>query len=338
MSAELEDLRAWLGEPPRHPHQTHGIDQSDAEVVRLADGLFIALSVDAIAEELALGLYDDPFTVGWVSAVAGLADIAAVGANPVGVLLAAVYTPGWSLEARARVGAGFAAALRDAGTALLGGDTGSADCPVISVTAIGTCAEPPMSRIGAGPGDILCVTGGQGSAAALATRKVLGLGSERYPEHLFRPRARLSEGSQLRALASACTDASDGLLGAVATLARLNGLGASLTWNPDAVDQRAAEYFAGNDLPLWLAWWAEVGDYELVLAVPETRWRAACAAVPSLRRIGHLTTSTEITLATESATFTLDLAGRARFATADRGEHAALLRQAVTDMRTQGLP
>lgn len=336
IAAELAELQAWLGRQPRSPRQTHGIDESDAEVVRLCDGLYLAVSVDSIADELVAGIYRDPYTAGWVAATAGLADVAAVGAEPVGVVWATAWAPGWGTADRARAAAGFGDALRECGTCLLGGDTGSADSTVLSTTAIGCSPEPPMSRLGARAGDLLCVTGRVGSGPALAARALLDEPEDAYPEAAFRPRARLAEGVHLRPLASACTDESDGLVNAVRALAAPGGLGAELTWDPGLLDPRAAAWFSARGLPLSLLWIAEIGDYELVAAVAPDVWPRAKEAVPGLTAVGRLTEGGGVTLHAPAGAVALD--PLPSFAAAPPESRAALLEQAVARMREQGLP
>src|SRR3712207_9133844 len=48
----------------------------------------------------------------------------------------------------------------------LGGDTTSADALTIDVAILGELSAPPVLRSGAGPGDLLAVTGGLGATGA----------------------------------------------------------------------------------------------------------------------------------------------------------------------------
>lgn len=335
---EMQELSAWLGDQPRDPCQLHAPGECDAEVVPLPDGGFLATSVDTVAEEISTGLYSDPETIGWIAAMNGLSDIAAVGAQPLGVLMSMMWGPDWDAADRAGLGRGFGDALRHCGTCLLGGDTGNAPATVVTATAVGRCDGPPMARTGAQPGDVLCVTGTFGTGAALATRWVLGEEPEVYPERMFRPVARLREGALLRPLASACTDTSDGLLQAVEILTGVNGLGAALEWDPDTIHPSAFAFYAERMLPLWLLWVAEISEYELLLAIPEHNWEAACRAVPSLRRIGVLTGEPEATVAVDGRTVELDLAGLGDLARAPAEERMGIALNLIEQTRAKGLP
>lgn len=332
---ELAELRSWLGDQPRHPDQPHGMYESDAEIVKLHDGCYLAVSVDAVAEEIAAGLYEDPYTMGWVTAMAGLSDIAAVGADPVGVLMSAVWDPSRGLADRARAAEGFADALRATGTVMLGGDTGASDCTVLAATAIGRTTERPTMRTGAAEGDVLCLTGRVGPGMTLAARMLLG---EPREEGLFRPRARVAEGARLRGLASACTDASDGVVQAAGMLATINGLGASLQWNPATLDHRSVRYLRDREYPLWSLWISEIADYELLLAVPERNLAAAREAVPSLNPIGTLTASAEMTVGVGGRTIPVDPQALPKFGDTDPGARVQQALDVLADINRLGLP
>lgn len=336
--AEMEELSAWLGNQPRDPCQLHPPGECDAEVVPLAGGGYLATSVDTVAEEISTGLYSDPETIGWIAAMNGLSDVAAVGAEPLGVLMSVMWGPDWDAADRAALGQGFGAALRLSGTCLLGGDTGNAPATVVTATALGRCDGPPMARSGAQPGDVLCVTGTFGSGGALAARWVLGEDPAVYPERLFRPVARVREGALLRPLASACTDTSDGLLQAVEILTGVSGVGAALEWNPDTLDQGAAAYYRAREFPLWLLWVAEISEYELLVALPEDVWPAARRAVPSLRRIGVVTEDRETSVSVDGRDIELDLSGLGDVARAPADERAGIAVSLIEQTRAKGLP
>ena len=338
IASELAELKAWIGDPPRHPDRTHDIDESDAEVVRIRDDLYLATSTDAVDEEIATGLYSDPYSIGWLTATAGLADIAAVGADPVGVLFTSIWGHDFDPDARERVAAGFGDALRAAGTALLGGDTGSAAATVLTATAVGTAPGPPMRRLGARAGDHICVTGRTGAGPAFAVRVLSGDSPESFPDDRFRPVARVREGARLRPLANACTDASDGLFHAVRSLATMNGLGAALRWTPDAIDAEAADYLAARGLPRWLAWVVEISDFELVAAVPAEALEQAQREVESLVSIGRFTEGGELSVDVDGTVVELDPVLYPSLAHTPDDQRVQVFVDLVTAARERGLP
>jgi thiamine-monophosphate kinase len=334
----IPELADWLGDQPRSPLQTHAPGDSDAEVIRLRDDLFLATSSDAIEEEIAAGLYRQPRTAGWVAVMAGLSDLAAVGAAPLGILLTTIWAADWGLSRRAELAAGVAEALRRSGTALLGGDNASGQSTVVAISAIGSSPVLPMSRRGARPGDVLCVTGSTGRGAALGASLVLREHGFDWPEDLYRPCARLEEGARLRPFASACVDASDGILRAVRALTSANGVGAALTWNPDSLDGEAAAYFRRADLPLWWLWLAEHADFELVAAVPKRMWSQASAAVKPLHVIGEVVGEPNVTVTVDGRTTPLELDDLPTFSGLPPDDQLELYAQANATIVAQQLP
>ncbi len=148
----------------------------------------------------------DPADVAWRLVATNMSDLAAKGAQPIGVLL------GYQLGADdARFLEGLDAALRHYGTALLGGDTVSGAGPQsMGLTAIGRATHQPVpSRSGARPGDGLWITGAVGAAMIGFEQLRGGTGPG---DGFRRPNALLAEGQALAPLVSAMMDVSDGLL------------------------------------------------------------------------------------------------------------------------------
>lgn len=279
---EMRELLSWIGSPPRHPRQTHELNESDSEVVDLGNGTYLASTVDSICEEVAVGLYRDPETMGWMAATASLSDLAAVGARPVGALLAALWGPETPPELKSGVARGFSAALKGSNTYWLGGDSGSAATTTLTGVGVGLCDGRPLSRVGCKPGDWLCVTGKVGVGPALGFRFLRDEPDSAYPEARFRPRARVDVGERLREWANACMDTSDGLLSTLDTLRAFAGSGVELIWSAESLDESARRYCEERKIPLWMLWVAEHGDYQLVLSIPPNHMEKAQALYPDL--------------------------------------------------------
>jgi len=177
--------------------------------------------------------------LGYRAAAVNLSDLAASGAEPLGLIV--------SLAAPALDGAiELYEGIAEAGVPVRGGDTTKADAVVISVTALGRAERVP-GRAGARPGDLLVVTGPLG-AAAVAFRA----------GRLARPPIRIEEGRRLAAAAHAMLDVSDGLGPDAAHIAARSGC--RLVLDLDAVPLAPGATLA--DL--------EFGeDYELLAATPD---------------------------------------------------------------------
>lgn len=157
--------------------------------------------------------------VGAKAAVQNLADVAAMGAVPTGLLLtlgAPPQTPVDWLEDLAR---GVATACGVHGTGVVGGDLSGASELLVSITALGDLqGRAPVLRSGARAGDVLALAGRVGrSAAGLALLLAGGpeLASRTAPELLAAHRAPdppLTAGpAAALAGATAMLDVSDGL-------------------------------------------------------------------------------------------------------------------------------
>jgi thiamine-monophosphate kinase len=247
----------------------NGLHEADAELVPLpGTGRLLAVTTDTVAEEIALGFYRDPEMIGWVAAAASLSDLAAVAAEPVG-LVTAVTLPREAPRAFAEgLAVGLDAAARAAGTFILGGDTNLGDAASVTTTAVGTVAEGVrLTRLGGAAGDVVYASGRLGGGA-LAVMRTLGLPAAGD----FRPYPRLREGRLLAGWASACMDTSDGLVATLDQLARLNGVGFDVT--APLADVLVPEVLAacrGAGLDPLLALAQPHGEFELVFTVPAVR-------------------------------------------------------------------
>jgi len=252
----------------RHPDQVNHRHEADAEILRQPDGSFLAATVDTLFEEYHLGLIRDPFSVGWSVVAHSLSDLAAVAAQPIGVLLALTLPrkqeQGWSDE----FFAGVQAALTQHGTHCLGGDTSFADPASFTCTALGRITHPkPLSRVGAESGDLLYVTGPLGAGNLLAIARQADLETWKTLEKDYRPRARLREIQHLRPFVKCAIDTSDALLQALAIIAAVNGVGIEFAHREELYNPMMARMASRIRFPLWLVNVFGLGEYELLLAV-----------------------------------------------------------------------
>jgi len=171
--------------------------------------------------------WSGPADIGAKAAAQNLADIAAMGAVPV-ALLVGFAAPGDVAVAWARdLMAGLADECARAGATVAGGDTSGADAIVLAITALGDLGgRDPVTRSGARPGDVLAYAGVLGESAAGLALLEAGLTE---PAALIaahrRPAPRYTAGPEAAALgATAMIDVSDGLLADAGHLARSSGV------------------------------------------------------------------------------------------------------------------
>lgn len=164
--------------------------------------------------------------VGYRAAAAALSDLAAMAAEPVGLLVSMALPPGGGVDAEA-VQRGVRAAAGAVGAAVLGGDLSRSPGPLfLDVTVVGR-AHTPVLRAGARPGDEVWVTGALGGAGAAVALWNSGREPEAGLRAAFaRPVPRTAAALELvrAGVARAMVDLSDGLAGDAGHLAAAGGV------------------------------------------------------------------------------------------------------------------
>jgi thiamine-monophosphate kinase len=265
---ENQFIEKCAGHLKRSPLQQNRLQETDAEIVRLSGHTTLAVTTDSIVEEIALGFYTDPYLAGWMSIMANLSDLAAVGAEPIGVLVSEVLPTTFGDEAICRLQQGMQDACSACGTFILGGDTNFDDRLLVSGMALGSLQDGKfLSRIGCTPGDILFATDrlGIGNAYVFSL-----LHAKERPAIRYQPIARLKEGISLVGLATACMDTSDGVLSTLDQLMRLNKVGFELSpeWE-SSLDHSGRELARSYGIPAWLLLAGQHGEFELIFTIPE---------------------------------------------------------------------
>ena len=148
------------------------------------------------------------FNMGFKSVTVNVSDLAAMGAEPLGFLLAIAIPKDLELDSFKEIIEGVLSACDYYSIPLIGGDTNEASEIIISGTALGSCDEPLMMD-NYSIGDVVAVTGDIGLAA-------LGFELEDfnniYVKKALKPLARINEGITLKnSGATSATDITDGL-------------------------------------------------------------------------------------------------------------------------------
>jgi thiamine-monophosphate kinase len=225
-----------------------------------------------------------PEEVGWRATAAALSDLAAVAAEPRGVMVSLGVSPEWpeALVSEVMQGAGAAAAAVEA--QLWGGDLVRSERLVVDVVVVGR-ADAPVRRAGARPGDGVWVTGALGGPGAALQAWLAGKEPDAEARRRFAaPRPRIAEGLWLRDEgAKAMIDVSDGLLGDAAHLAAASGVAV-------VIETERVPVHAGADSPATALVSGE--EYELLVALPQDAAEQARAFEEAfgvaLTRIGRI--------------------------------------------------
>ncbi|WP_020648181.1 thiamine-phosphate kinase [Solimonas variicoloris] len=263
----------------------------DCALLQPPPGTQIAITCDTLIAGRHFPAETAAFDIGWKALAVNLSDLAAMGARPWTFTLA-LSLPQADAAWLADFAAGLGALAREAGIALVGGDTTRGPLS-ITVTALGSVPRgAALRRAGARVGDCICVTGTLGDAALALRRWQAGElphddDGRALRARLDRPTPRNAAGLALRGIASAAIDLSDGLAGDLGHVCAASGVGAELelaalpaspAFARGAGSAAAALQLAGGD------------DYELCVCVPPERLddaRRACAPL-ALSVVGRI--------------------------------------------------
>lgn len=199
----------------------------DAAVVAAPDGRVVA-TTDLLVEGRHFRRdWSGPYDIGRKAAAQNLADVVAMGARPTALLVGFAAPPTTETGWAERLYAGLADECRAAGASVAGGDVVGAPEVTLAVTALGDLGgEPPLTRSGARPGDVVAVRGRLGWSAAGLELLAAGRGA---PAELIdahrRPEPPYDAGREARALgATALLDVSDGLVQDLGHIAAAGGV------------------------------------------------------------------------------------------------------------------
>ena len=147
------------------------------------------------------------FNMGFKAVTVNVSDLAAMGAEPLGFLLAIALPKDLKLDSFKEIIEGVLNACNYYQIPLIGGDTNESSEIIISGTALGI-TDKPLMKDTYNIGDLIAVTGDIGLAA-------LGFELDSfdniYIKQALKPEARIKEGLILRDFATSATDITDGL-------------------------------------------------------------------------------------------------------------------------------
>ncbi len=263
---EFDLLRRFLGRAETPLHEGVRVGPGDDAAV-LAGGWVVStdLSIEHVHFRTEWLSHRE---AGYRATAAALSDLAAMAAEPVGVLVSLAVPDAPEREDLAvELYGGVAEAAGASGAAVLGGDLTRSPGPwIVDVTVVGR-ADPPVLRSGAAAGDEIWVTGVLGApAAAVRIWREGGVPSEALRAAFRRPVPRIPEARWLceRAGVRALVDLSDGLAGDAGHLAAASAVGVVLDLEAVPVAGAAAEALgAGAALDAALHGGE---DYELLVA------------------------------------------------------------------------
>jgi len=246
----------------------------DAAVINTSGSSFV-LSVDMYVEGKHFRTdWSTAIEIGRRCAAASIADVCAMGAIPVGVLLAIGLPSTTASPWVEDFMAGFMQETSDASSILLGGRGSGSESIVISVTALGTVVTgAAITRSGARAGDIVGICGRSGMAAGGLRVLQRGLRSPRALVDAFRvPEIDYSAGVRAaKGGATSMIDVSDGLVADLENIARESGVGIEIDTEKIVVPAELVSTAAafGADPMAWIL--AGGDDHAFVATFPPTK-------------------------------------------------------------------
>ena len=286
------------------PDVTLGVGDDAAALDLGSDQLLLATCDSQVEGRHFLSHIATPREIGHKALAVNLSDIAAMGGEPLWVLVSLIAPPELDVSVVDGIYDGLRALAKRYHVAIVGGNVSSTNGPLtLDITALGRVTRGQIvTRAGAHPGDRLLVTGSLGAGLVGLRLFTATSGVETPPDARARVRARMTtpeprvrEGMALAATGAvtAMLDISDGLAGDLGHICERSHVGALVEAAALPVDDatRAVALALGED-PVALAL---IGgdDYELLFtARPEdvTRVMEAARAVGTeVTVIGEIT-------------------------------------------------
>ena len=284
----------------------------DAAILAPAAGQELVISTDLLTEGVHFDLTFCPLKhLGYKAVAVNVSDIAAMNAVPTQIVVAVSIPPRFTVEAVEELFEGVKLACEAYNVDLVGGDTtGSRAGLTISVTALGQVeAGKAVRRSGAGPNDLLCVTGDLGGAylglQVLEREKQVWQADpetqpelDKYPyvlQRQLRPEARMDVIHELRELGVVPTsmiDVSDGLASEVLHLCQASGTGARIFTENLPIANPTLEVANEFNLDPIMCMLNGGEDYELLFTVPLAD-HAKLKNHPDITIIGHMVEKSE---------------------------------------------
>lgn len=251
--------------------------QDDTAILSLPPGKRLVATMDTLVADVHFLASDPPDSIGAKLLRVNYSDLAAMGAEPYGFLLALSLPKELGTDWLASFVQGLQEDQLAFGGVLLGGDSTSTPGPIsLSMTALGTVPiDRALLRSSARAGDIICVSGtiGDGTFGLDAVRRevsILSALSESQLSYLSaryrKPSPRLSLGQALLRHSACAIDISDGLVADCGHIAATSGVSMTLHANEVPLSDAVAALVADN--PELLVRAITGGDdYELAFAL-----------------------------------------------------------------------
>ncbi|MCH9699032.1 MAG: thiamine-phosphate kinase [Gammaproteobacteria bacterium] len=239
----------------------------DCAVINIEPHMQLLMTVDTLVEGVHFSPDVQPDDLGYKALAVSLSDLAACGAEPRYATLA-ITLPQVDHDWLQMFSSGLFELAGQYNVDLIGGDTTRGPLTV-TIQASGVAPHgQALLRNGAREGDLIYVTGQIGDAglALQSNLNQLNYNDVTIHKRLNRPEPRVQAGLELRQLASACIDVSDGLLADLAHILKSSQVGAGIELSRLDLSEsvrRYQEHTGRLDFAVTAG-----DDYELCFTVP----------------------------------------------------------------------
>ncbi len=247
-----------------------GAGSDDCAVLDLKGEDCLVVTTDMLHRTTDFPVEMTPWQMGWMSAAVNLSDIAAMGAEPAGLLMVIGMPIDTEIVFFEELAKGMQACAEFCGTAIIGGDLDTHAELTVTGTALGRVKKSQLLlRRGARPGDLVCITGYTGSAGAALEAIQSGMQvNEAVLKALFEPVPRTKE-ARILAESGAVTsmmDTSDGLAMSLYDLAGASHVGFTIRENTLPILKEVREFVSSYEELMELSLYTG-GDFELLMTI-----------------------------------------------------------------------
>jgi thiamine-monophosphate kinase len=247
-----------------------GPGKDDCAVIDIDSSKLLVASTDMLHSTTDFPPGMTPQQMGWMSVAVNLSDIAAMGASPIGIMMALGLPPDLELDFVEALVRGMDKCAGHSGTVIIGGDIDRHDEITISGSALGLVdVEHIVLRKGAQIGDLVCVTGKLGTAGAALDALMHNRNTDRSVlDKFYQPVPRIPEGISLAQTGclTSMMDISDGLALSLYDIAAVSNVGFHIQANniPIHNEVRSMSYNE-DELFNWSVYTG--GDFELLFTI-----------------------------------------------------------------------
>ena len=229
---------------------------------------YSVMTTDTLVENVHYILPCDRYLLGRKALAVNLSDVAAMGGIPRHALVSLGLKGDTEVDDILSLYRGICSIGRENGCDIIGGNLTGSATEFISITVLGDCSGRSLRRNEAQEGDLVCVTGHVGAAAAGMNMLFAGEDVPAVLSNAFQdPVPRVREGQELvKAGCHAAIDISDGLFDDLGHICSASGKGADMYLDRLPLRDEAVQRYGEKALHYAL-YGGE--DYELIFTIPE---------------------------------------------------------------------